>query len=339
MLLTRPPVRGALAVAFCALATTAADCPPNGNDAGPDGGTAAAWAEAFDTTEAGSVSGVWGSGPNDVIAVGGDATAGTIFRYDGSDWTKQDIPDVPLLVWVYGWGADDVIAVGTDGGCVRWDGSNWNLCTTGTDQDLWGVFGFASNDVWVVGGDTDGDVPLILHDDGSGFAPVALDEAQNPTGAKSLFKVWGIDGRLWAVGERGLILEYVSGAWTRQPAGALADDKFVSLWGTSADNITAVGGLGNARIARFDGTSWETVAPSGIGGLNAVFMTEAGKALVGGVEGFLATWDLGAEDLAFEEVDTRWDIHALWCDSVSRCWAVGGNFRSPFRGVALTREY
>jgi len=322
-----------LFVVFAALALGAGECPPGG-DAGPDAGPAV-WEEAFDTAEAGSVSGVWGSGPNDVWAVGGDESGATVFHYDGTTWTKdENVPAVGLLVWAYGWGVDNLIAVGVEGACVRYTGT-WATCDSGTEQDLWGVFGFADDDIWVVGGDTDGDTPTILHNDGTGFVPVTLDDAQNPQGARALFKVWGIDGRLWAVGQAGLIVEYTGGSWTRQSAGAEANDDFVSLWGTSTDNIVAVGGRSNARLATFDGTSWTTVAPSATGGLNAVFMDESESAVVGGVVGTIGRYAPGADDITLGDADTRWDIHAIWGDGTGTYYAVGGNFLAPFRGVAL----
>jgi hypothetical protein len=320
-------------------AAAGSSCTPgtDPNDAGPNGPDVV-WETAFDPSLVGSISGVWGSGPSDVFAVGGEDT-GVVVHYDGNEWTTMDVPTVGLLVWVYGFGPDDVFAVGVDGGAIHYDGSTWTALDSGTEQDLWGVFGHASNDVWVVGGDTDEGDPIILHWDGSAFTPVTIDAAENPNGARSLFKVWGIGSKVFAVGQRGLILEYSGGSWLRRPAGAEADDDFVSLWGTSEDHIVAVGGRANARIATWDGSAWDTIAPSGIGGLSAVFMAEAGSALVGGVEGTVASFDVSTQELAFEDPDTRLDIHAIWGDGAGKHYAVGGTFLpGNHRGVALVRS-
>lgn len=325
----------AIVIVLSGLAFGAGECPPPPGDAGPDAGGPAVWETAFDTAEAGSVSGVWGSGPDDVWAVGGNEDGATVFHWDGSAWTKDEtVPDVGLLVWAYGWGPDNMMAVGVDGACVRYTGT-WSTCDSGTDADLWGVFGFREDDVWIVGGDTDGDDVVILNWDGSTVTPVTLPAGENPTGAVSLFKVWGIDGRLWAVGQRGLIVEYTGGEWKRQGAGPEANDDFVSLWGTSADNVVAVGGRSNARIATFDGSSWSTVAPTATGGLNAVFMDDPSSAVVGGVVGTVGRYAPGAEDITLDEADTRWDVHAIWGDGAGTYYAVGGNFLAPYRGVAL----
>lgn len=315
-------------------------CPPCGegqpceDDAGPPG---ANWEPAFDTALAGSVSSVWGTGPDDVFAVGG-GERGTVFHYDGEAWSQMVVPDVPLLVWVYGWAPDDVIAVGTGGGVLRYDGTAWTSLDSGTTDDLWGVFGFTSDDVWIVGGDVFDGPPRLLHFDGSAFTPSVLSDEQNPTGARALFKVWGIEDKLFAVGQLGLILEHTGGAWVRRPAGAEADDDFVSLWGTSRDHIVVVGGRANARIAVYDGQGFTTRAPTGIGGLNGVFLDERGKATVGGVLGTLGTYDVDKDEIVLDDVDTFFDIHAVWDDGAGTTYAVGGNFLPPYRGIALKRS-
>ena len=123
--------------------------------------------------------------------------------------------------------------------------------------------------------------PVILHYDGNGFEPAAI-----PAGPEhALFKVWGIDGRIFAVGQQGLILGYDadSTSWTRHDAGPEADADFVSLWGSAADRIVAVGGRSGARIALFDGDRWVTRAPSAFAGLNGVHMERDDEAIIAGI--------------------------------------------------------
>src|SRR3569832_2924384 len=70
--------------------------------------------------------------------------------------------------------------------------------STGTSQDLWGVWGIHSNDVWVVG-----DSGTILKWDGSSWTT----QASGTT--RSLFAVRGVDtNNVWAVGEDGTILKW-----------------------------------------------------------------------------------------------------------------------------------
>lgn len=312
---------------------------PGGGGGDPGGGgPTVTWRAAFDTSGTGSLSGVWGSGPDDVWIVGGDDDAGEAWHFDGATWTESPLPDgTPLLVWVHGFGPDQAVAVGLDGAAVRWDGAAWTALETGTAEDLWGVFGFAADDLWVVGGDADVGDPLILHWDGAAFTEEPLPEAQNPRGATTLFKVWGIEGRLWIVGQKGTLLARQGDAWVFESGGAEANQDFVSLGGWSADDVVVVGGRGNARVATYDGAAWTTVAPSGVGGLNAVAVQGDGTAVVGGIAGFAGVFDPGTGTLEREELLGTEDLHAAWSDGAGATYMVGGTFAAPHRGAAWVR--
>lgn len=298
---------------------------------------AGGWDEAFPAEESGAQSGVWGSGPDDVYVVGGFPEQGSITRYDGSGWAEVDIPEVPLLVWVYGFSADDVWTVGEGGGVLHKTGGAWERVDVGTTEDLWGVWGEAPDDLWIVGGDVSVGDPLLIHYDGSTFTPVALDASQNDRGARSIFKVFGIDGRTFAVGQNGLMIEWDGSAWVQLAAGADADQDFVSLWATELGDLRAVGGRSGARLSTFDGTAWSTEAPVGYPGLNAISVSDAGV-WVGGQGGFVAAWT--EEGLEREEspIDTPYDVHAMWHDGDRRLYAVGGQFREPYAGIAWVRR-
>ena len=295
------------------------------------------WRDAFDTSSAGTLSSVWGSGPSDVFMVGGTENQAEIYHFDGEAWSPMpDIPDVSLLVWVFGFGPNDVFAVGLDGAMVHYDGSDWTSIDPGTTADLWGIWGATNTDLWIVGGSVSAGDPVILHYDGSDFETHELAESENPLGVHSLFKVFGIGDALLAVGQRGLVIEYDGSSWKRLPAGEDADDDFISLWGTSDDNIVMVGGRSSARIAHYDGSTVTTVKPEGVGGLNAVFMEEADSAHVGGVPGYVAEVDVPGLEVR-DQVPTADVIHALWGDGAGRVFAVGGLFSPPYRGIALVR--
>ncbi|MDD9968734.1 MAG: hypothetical protein OXR73_21010 [Myxococcales bacterium] len=338
---------------LCSLATSVAGClGPNGDpvpkvDAGPiDAGDAstpqaATWEQAFDTSESGALFGVWGSAPDDVFIVGGTDTQAEIYHYDGTGWSPMEAPDVAALIWLTGFGPNDVYAVGLGGAVVHYDGRRWDVLDSGVEDDLWGIFGFDDSELWIVGGDpADPDAaPVLLRYDGATFERVAVDPGENSRNARALFKIWGIDGALFAVGQRGQIFEHRSGRWRNSPGGALADQDFVSLWGTSADNIVLVGGRSNARIATYDGSRWTTRGESGLGGLNGVFMTSPDVAIVGGVEGFVGRYELADDRIVPETQDvTTIDVHAVWGDGDGTFYAVAGEFAPPFGGAALVRR-
>lgn len=302
-----------------------------------DGEDTATWTEATDVTGAGAMSGVWGTGPDDVWVVGGSPDAAAIFHHDGTDWTEEAVPaGVPLLVWVYGFASDDVWSVGTEGKIVHWDGSAWSEVDSGTTQDLWGVFGFSPDDFWVVGGDLDAPGAVLLHYDGTAFEPYTLLDEENPFDIDAMFKVWGIDGRLFAVGQAGTILEHDGTDWRFQDAGSEANDDFVSLWGTSSNEILAVGGRARGLIARFDGTTWTAEKPQAVPGLNAVFVDGA-DAVIGGIQGFVGHTPLAGGDVEDEGRPTPHDVHAIWGDGTGAYYGVGGRFTDPYEGVILKR--
>lgn len=160
----------------------------------------------------------------------------------------------------------------------------------------------------------------------------------NDRAATALFKVWGIGSKVFAVGEQGLILQFDSGLWRQVPAGAAADDDFVSLWGVSENQIVAVGGRGAARIAKYDGSVWSTEKFGQTPGLSAVFMTDAQEAVVGGGNGYVGTFDSLTSSLEEEATRTLECIHAIWGDGQGTFYAVGGSFSEPFTGIALVRS-
>ncbi len=312
----------------------------NGNDNQNDnsGGrpNATLWSRPFDESGAGALSSVWGSSPDDVFVVGGVPAQGEIYHFDGRAWTEMNAPNVGLLVWAFGFGPDDVFAVGVDGAAAHWDGQTWRALNPGTDADLWGVWGTAPDDLWIVGGVTGVGPPILLHYDGENFEPFEIPE--NDRNATSLFKVWGIGSKIFAVGERGLIIEFDGSTWKQTPAGALADEDFVSLWGVSESQIVAVGGRSGARIALYDGQKWETIAPTGTPGLNGVFMVSPDLCVVGGQAGYVGAFNPQTRALTREDADSNLDVHAVWGDGESTVYAVGGRFAPPFSGLALLRS-
>ncbi|MCH8149729.1 MAG: hypothetical protein IH987_17370, partial [Planctomycetes bacterium] len=309
------------------------------DDPPPDGTIreSAVWSHAFDASLSGALSAVWGNSPDDVFVVGGTPEQGEIYHYDGEVWRVMRVPPVPILVWVYGFGPDDVYAVGVGGGAVHFDGSTWTALSTGTDEDLWGVWGRGPDDIWIVGGSVGQGEPVLLHYNGVEFSSSAV--PSNDRNASSLFKVWGIGSKVFAVGERGLIIQYENGSWFSVPAGPDADEDFVSLWGTSEDHIVAVGGRSGARIAVYDGENWTTSKIAGVPGLNSVCMDEPDEAVVGGVEGYVGSFDPFTNTLTAESSNTNLTVHGGWADGAGRYYAVGGRFVAPFVGVALVRTF
>ncbi len=295
------------------------------------------YTRAFDTTGVGALSAVWGSGPDDVFVVGGTPERGEVYHYDGAEWSQMTIPNVPILIWVFGFGPDDVYAVGEQGGFIRYDGERWTQIDSGTDEDLWGIWGNTPQDLFIVGGEADGGSPVILGYDGQSIQ--VFPAPDNDRDATALFKVFGIGDDIFAVGSDGLIVKYNRdvAAFEQVPTGAAASDDFVALWGTSVDSIVAVGGRASGRISVYAEGEWSTSLLSGVPGLNAVFTIQPDEVLIGGQNGYAAIFNPQTGEVTQEVSGTSRTLHGAWNDGNGRYYIVGGRFAEPFEGVALVR--
>jgi photosystem II stability/assembly factor-like uncharacterized protein len=99
--------------------------------------------------------GVWGSGPNDVWAVGRSGTMRHTAK-GAATWTVVPSATARDLHAVWGSGPNDVWAVGDDGTILHYDGKAWAPAALGlADGDrptsLLGIWGSGPDDVWIVG--------------------------------------------------------------------------------------------------------------------------------------------------------------------------------------------
>jgi hypothetical protein len=151
---------------------------------------------------------VWGSGPGDVWAVGGDDPAGTqsrVLHWNGTAWSEVAHPNQQMLRALWGSGPSDVWAAGSVGGALlHWDGSAWAEgpgCGLAFVHGLWGS---GPLDAWLVGFDDLARKAGLCHWDGATWEPVE-------SGSSAVLRgVWGSgSGEVWAVGERGTILRWI----------------------------------------------------------------------------------------------------------------------------------
>lgn len=131
---------------------------------------------------------------------------------------------------------------------------NWELVHQGLSGALLSVWGTSSTDVWAVGGDAlDGEGPLVVHFDGETWERVATGQ---PSGA--LWWVFGFaNGPIYMGGEGGVILRYDNGDVT--PMTTPGTNTVFGLWGSSPDDMWAVGGASDATGGfawRLSGDAW-----------------------------------------------------------------------------------
>jgi hypothetical protein len=236
-------------------------------------------------------SGVWGASATDVYV----ANWVGVWHFDGAGWAP-----VPELEWhgtldVYGFGANDVWAVGPAGRILRYDGHAWRGERFDGDSvyaeplGVWenprrnlylrGVWGPAANDVFVAG-----DSGTVLHWNGAAWSRMA-------TGTTAgLRRVWGSSGsNVYVSGENGTLLHYDGSAWSR--VAVPTAEALERIWGSSAGDVY-VGGA-HATLLHYDGAAWSRVAipvdPTYT--VHAVWGTSASNVYVAGSGGFVLRWD------------------------------------------------
>ncbi|HEX5404284.1 MAG TPA: hypothetical protein VFX16_18500 [Pseudonocardiaceae bacterium] len=159
---------------------------------------------------------------------------GTVQRWDGTQWTDQELPGVAPMWGLAGLGgvaADDLWAVGTVHGehgpavAVHHDGAGWHRTDvplpgdgSGTLKDVWAL---TSDDVWASGywqaADRPGvRLPLLVHWDGSAWS---IGDVPADTG--QIGQLVATDDGLYGVGYTGgspYVLCWDGAVWRSHPA-------------------------------------------------------------------------------------------------------------------------
>ena len=152
-----------------------------------------------------------------------------------------------------------------------------------------------------------GEGGTALHFDGTAWS--GLDTADT---SEALMDVWGATEVL-AVGGYGTILNLT------QAASANADIALRSLWGSSANDIFAVG----ETTLHSDGTAWTAMAPDTSQWLNAVWGSSANDVFAVGENGTIIHYD-GAHWTAMES-GVQETLHGVYGDAPNNVYAVGDN--------------
>ncbi|HTE53552.1 MAG TPA: hypothetical protein VK698_22005 [Kofleriaceae bacterium] len=100
----------------------------------------------------------------------------------------------------------------------------------------------------------------------------------------------------------------------------------LSIWGTAADDIWAVGSDpdgGGPTVLRYDGTSWDPLDTGTVGDLWWVFGTGSGPVYMGGAGGVIIQYD-GGEFTEMETPRADVTVFGIWGCSDDDVWAVGG---------------
>lgn len=287
---------------------------------------------------------VWGRASDDVFAVG---LAGTILQYDGVGWAIVPSGTDETLAAISGDPAGMVVAVGNRGVALRNDGDAWHALDTGSDDVLqsvcvvatdlafaagangtvlryngidwiasptpttawlFGITGSGRTDVTAVGAAT------ALHYDGTGWRP--LTRGALP----SLRCVWPADTRsAVAFGLEESALNLDGEEWRHIDIPAQSAVNINAAWGTSANNIYAVGD--NGRVMHFDGSQWLFELNLGVNyrGVWGAWETDvwvvgdSGRIVYGG----------GGQNWVTQLSATTRSLYGVWGESEQHVFAVG----------------
>ena len=162
----------------------------------------------------------------------------TIIWYNGITWSDTNNTGSQTVHAM--WGDAPLYAVGESGEIVKND-PFWEVMTSNTSQDLYGIFGNSLNEIYAVG--TSGTIMINTSGSWGSMASNTSDD---------LHGIWANDTYAFAVGLNGTIMKYYSNSWSSMTSGTSND--LYGIWGTSEENLYAVGQ--NGIILKYDGTEW-----------------------------------------------------------------------------------
>jgi len=289
---------------------------------------------------------------NDVWAVG---QQGTVIHFDGQSWRRVDAGVTGWVEAVKAFAWNDVWAGGEDG-VMHWDGTTWTHVDTGVFGWVIEIAGSAPDDLWVsstsneiahyrgpVAGwavtpsNTNAGYPSDLFSFAPDQAWAAGDSgylrrwngqtwsqpAQSPF---ETYSVWGATpDDVWLGGTMGAIYR-----WNGQTFARTQLDLpwlMNGLWGSSARDVWGLVnrsisfGVGEYRLARFDGAGWRIVDPGGGGYFRALDGSAADDIWIAGARGVLQHWN-GASWSARQSAEND-VLSAIWANSADDAWAVG----------------
>ncbi len=280
----------------------------------------------------GALLSVWGTGPEDVWAVGADARDGTgptVIHYDGDAWsgvpTGQGQGD---LWWVFGFNGGPIYMGGDGGVILRYDGSDFTLMDTPGTETVFGIWGASPDDVWAVGGasaSAGGFAWRLSGDTWTAEPSVPADV----TADAAIWKMFGASANdAWAVGSNGVALHWDGTAFTPGVTGVGSSLFTVS---ESEGLYTAVGGTATGFIVELAaGGTWTEVTPQPPPmGLAGVALGADGTGIA--VGSFGAVYTRSASGWAAEDhgLPVQQNLHGAWIDDAGGLWAVGGQTLAP----------
>ena len=275
-----------------------------------------------------------GTSEHDVWAVGADRNGfgPLVTHYDGARWERVATGTTGDLWWVHALPDQTVFLAGAGSTILRrrpGEAAFARMPTPGVARHIvFGLWAAASDDAWAVGSLTGARGGFIWRLDASGWRELPLPTSLRGTDP-GLFKVWGDgQGRVWVVGNRGVVLRYAAGSEEPELLSLGSSTTLFTVHG-AGDQVVIVGLDTLVEGRAVDGALSPTNHSEGVL-LQGVYVAADGQAVATGAGGVIymrakgGGWSRIDHDLALD-VES---LHAAWIDPQGGVWAVGGNVLS-----------
>ena len=269
--------------------TVLLESPGPGSGAGIESPAGSASASSWKNISPGitnkSLRGVWCAHSSLMYAVG---DAGTVIKYDGRNWTGENIPADNRLHGIWGTSPNNIYVIGDDATILHFDGDAWSICYKGeVDVAFLAITGFGSHDIFVVG------------DNGTALRFDGVNWQRMETGTQyELYAIWGLDpGHVLAVGGAGVVLRWNGEQWRLFNAGT--DNDLYGVCGESLEQIYFCGLSGT--LIDYNGRSWSKPFTGSRNDLHAISCSPGEPVFAAGSRGCI----LQRKDNQWQTVDSN----------------------------------
>lgn len=300
---------------------------------------------------------IWGSGPSDVWAVG---SAGTVIHWNGTTWTATPTNRKETLRAVWGTGPSEIVTASSTSVVLRTTGASsgaptWTLLpavtndgVTGAVFSMWGAgpgdlrLGTRAFYVTLPNGDqvTKNIVTRATVDGGVGWTTAE--------GTATVLGMWGASADdLWVVGDNSVYVSHQRGytahgvrsgaekpyTWTE--VDSQSSVTLEGVWGSGANDVWAVGGVGAIRHAAAASTQWEIVTSPTTQPLHRVWGSGASDVWAVGDDATILHFDGKAWTSSVVSLPVgkkRPDLYGVWGSAKNDVWAVGDGIVLRFTG-------
>lgn len=221
-------------------------------------------------------------------------------------WSAMTTGTQDDLWCVWGSSSSDVFSCGKSGSITHYDGKGWSTMTSGTQDVLIGLWGSSPSDVFAGGANG-----TILHCDGYSWSPMASGSTEY------IAAFWGSNpSDVFAAGDHGTLLHYNGQDWGIMTTGT--PSYFGGLWGDTSSNVFVVGSMGT--ILHYDGKSWSSMTSSTKKDLIGIWGSSPSDVFAVGNGGAIVHYD-----------GSSWS--AMTSGSQNNLWGIWGNSRSDIFAV------